>query len=247
MRSDEGTFITIDIYKQKIKEIAFEEYPEIIVNGEDQYLKDFLKYDELDLDLRIYLTRVLICRSVGIGSGIYLPDDTDWWIEKFQDVHIMNFADFTRTEAIIEAIKQIQSNESFGKCIIGTTFMYTVMEFYTKFYLGFNPLIDMFEKDKSNLEKYRQISFSSAVIRLKKCQKEVSKEICAIDNFFKQKASSLGYEPEPFKNSYIAYRLSYYRNMVLHGENQFAHSEGTFLVLLYILYTYCHLKETTEN
>lgn len=240
MESVEETFVTIDIYKQKIKEIGFEEYPTIVTNGEDQCLKNFLKYDELDLDLRIYLTRVLICRSVGIGSGIYLPADTDWWIEKFQNIHIMNFADFTRTEAIIEAIKQIQSNEPFGKCIVGTTFMYTVMEFYTKYYLGLNPLIDMFEKDKSNLERYRQISFNDAVIKLKKLQKEISKEICAIDKFFKQKAMSLEYEPEPFKNSYIAYRLSHFRNKVLHGENQFAHSEGTFLVLLYILYTYCH-------
>lgn len=238
---------TIEDYQKKIKEIGFIEYPTVILGDLDQYLKDFLKAEELDLELRIYITRLLICRCLGINSGVYLPADVDWWIKEFQRIHVGNIADFTRSEAIIEAIKQIQSDDNFGKCIIGTAFMYTVMEFYTKYFLGFNPLADMFEKDKTKHEQYQKINFSSAILKLKKRNTEISKHLCAIDKFFKEKAEEFAYEPEPFKPSYISYRLSYFRNMVLHGQNQFVHSEGTFLVLLYILYTYCHMKHKTPE
>ena len=240
--SDEITF-TLNDYQIKIKEIGFEEYPTIIYGAGDQYLKDFLEYNKLDLDVRIYLTRLLICRCCGIDSGIYLPADVDWWVENFEEFHFANVADFTRTEAIKEAIRQIQSDDRFGKCIVGTTFMYTIIEFYTKFNLGLNPFIDMWEKDQTNIEKYRNISFSDAIRKLRKRNKVISKEICQIDAFFKEKAAALSYEPEPFKESYIHYRLTYYRNKWLHGENQFMVSEGTFLVLLYILFSYCHIKD----
>jgi hypothetical protein len=244
--SDEIVFSLKD-YELKIKEIGFEEYPTVISGAGDQYLKDFLNYKTLDLDLRIYLTRLLICRCCAIDSGTYLPADIEWWVKNFEEFHLVNVADFTRTEAIKEAIRQVQSDDPFGKCITGTTFMFTIIEFYTKFFLGLNPLIDSFEKDKTNIEKYRNISFSEALKKLRKGNKVISREICAIDKFFRKKATNLGYEAEPFRKSYVHYRLTFHRNRWLHGENQSRISEGTFLVLLYILFTYCHLKEDAKE
>jgi hypothetical protein len=229
-------------YKQKIQDIGFIEYPQFI-DGTEKCLKDFLNYDELSIELRIHITRMLICRCVGIDSGIYLPADVHWWIDNFISFQFVDLADFTRTEAIKEALRQVRSDDTFGKCIVGTAFLYIIIESYTKFFLGLNPLIDRFERDQTNIKKYREMQFNDALIRLRRSNKTISREICALDAFFRDKANNIGLDPGPFKFSFTIHRLILNRNMCLHGENNLMVSEGTFLALLYILYSYCHLLE----
>ncbi len=232
--------LTLENYHVKIKYMDFKEYPETIDGINDQYFKDLLNPEELGLDVRVHITTTLICRCVGINGGIYLPAGVDWWITEFQRIHLSNIADITRSDAIIAAIRHIQSEDSFGKCIIGTAFMYTVMEFYSKYFLGFDPLFDRFDNNLEKIGKYQEVQFSEAIIKLKKQNLAISRELCKIDKFFKQKADIMGLDLQLHNNSYLADRISKNRNQILHGQNVFLHSEGSLLVLLYILYTYCH-------
>lgn len=184
MKTDEFTLAN---YLNKIEEIGFNEYPEIIGGVNDKYFQDFLDSKDLSLELRIHLTSAIICRCVGINEGIYFPVDVNWLVTEFQKNHHASVADITRTDAINLAIDHIQSEDVFGKCIVGTAFMYTTLEFFSKYYIGFNPLIDRLDNNHEKIEQYQKVRFSEAIIKIKKSDFSLSKELCKIDKFFDKK------------------------------------------------------------
>ena len=231
---------TIIDYGKVIDEVGFEEYP-YVVTGQDKLLKDFIDYNETDLDLKIHLTKVIICRSFSSTGGIYWPDDVAWFIDNF----FKNFeADLIKpwlSETIKEAIKMTTSGETFTKEIFGTTFMFGVVEFYAKYLVGWRPeKFDFF--DKRSQDKFRKMYIGDTINKLKKTKTGIAKSLNEIDNHNTQRLKEVEIRGHRWTISKIADRLSLSRNTMLHGENHSFYDKGRYLIMLYILFHLHALK-----
>lgn len=236
--------LLIENYRKKIKEFNFEEFPQII-GHKMVMLKNFLEFDKLSLEVKIHLTSLLIRRSVGVNNGIYLPEDVNWLISHFIGEYKEDLSDPSKHDAHKRAIELVTSEETFSDCIIGTTYMYTVIEYYLKYKLGYK----IFPKSDEELfqnQKIRENSIGSAYLKVKKSRFRISNELNIIDKHFKERAKEMGYEREELQNIQIQGRLNQNRNMFLHGHYQYYHAEGTLLVLLFILLHYCELEESIK-
>lgn len=233
--------VSIEEYYERVEKHQYKEVLTSISPGMTK-LKDFLEFSELSLSLKIHLTSMLIRRSVGINSGIYLPNDVDWLIEHFIRDYKTDLADVALHETISKAIKMIQSENAFSDCIIGTVYMYTALEFYLKHKLGYKFFLQS-ESEIENSQKIMGLSIGLAYNRVKRANFRVSKELHKIDTYFKERGKEMGYEAEELQNIQIQGRISSFRNSILHGHYQFHHSEGTLLTLLFILLHYCELEE----
>jgi len=236
--------LLIDEYENRIKKFKYLEYPECIGLGKITTLNDFIDFDELSLEVKIHLSSMLIRRSVGIPTGIYLPDDTYWFISRFVEEYIIDLADPSRHEAHKKALIMIMSEHAFSDCIIGTTYMYTVIEFCLKYKLGYK-VFPMCQEEFENNKKFNDMSIGNAYFKVKKANFGISRELHLIDEHFKKKAQKMEYNAEELQNCQIQGRLNASRNKSLHGHYQFFHSEGTLLALLFILFHYCEAYEKT--
>lgn len=144
--------MNIQDYQKRIAENGFTEYP--LFNDGTQLLSKFMSYQEMDLDLKIYISKLILCRSY-YGTYTAWFDDVLWFTEHF-------FVDFRQdhikpqlTNNIRLASEMVLKGEVFTAGIIGTTFMFGIMEFYAKHKLGFRPMdYDFF--DKKGKKEYLQ-------------------------------------------------------------------------------------------
>ena len=101
------------ITKHLLKKIDFEEYPGLFVPDAD-YLHQIISYDETDIELKIYLSQLILCRSFyGTYTAWYL--DVEWFINSFFKDYEMDFVKPALTNAIREAAGMIMSEEPFTK------------------------------------------------------------------------------------------------------------------------------------
>lgn len=130
--------MNIDDYKDKAKLFCYEE-EKIVFSHPEEYLNDFIEYHRTNLHLKIYLAELIIFRHFMPGGAMILPQDVDWFITQYFSTYESDLVEPMRTKAIIAAKDMIMSEDVFGKETVGTVFMFSIIEFYTKYKLGFRP------------------------------------------------------------------------------------------------------------
>jgi hypothetical protein len=243
--------MTFEEYTDKITEIGFEEFPYIILGGEKN-IGDIVDYDKASLELKIHLAKVTLCLCFSPTGGIYIPANCDWFISNFFQTYDKDVLKPWLTTAIKTASEMISSDNFNG--IIGTTFMFGVIEFYVKHKLGFRPNeYDFFDNNKKNY--FRELNKDAKSVRpelslgkafefLQQKDFPISHSLNEIDKHNNERLQELGIEEKRWVKVKIADRLSLARNAMLHGEQHFFYDKGKYLVMLYILF---HLNEQKEN
>ncbi len=225
--------MTTDDYIRKAEEIGFIEYPDFI-SGNEKKLKDFVDFETADLQLKIYLSEMIICRCFTTPAGIVFPSDSEWFISNFFLTYKTDLIKPWVTLAIKDAVDMILSDDTFSKNIIGTTFMFGIVEFYTKYLLGFHPLeIGFSDKER---EKYERMTIGPAIAKLKKTNTDIGRSLSRIDKHFINRLKEAGIEEGERVKYRLADRLSICRNTMLHGDNHSFYDKGELLTMLYILY-----------
>jgi len=233
--------MTIKDYQDIIRINGFEEYP-FFITGQEKSLKSFIDFGKTDIDLKIYLAKLILCRCFSSTGGIYWADNPEWFIKESIKTFETDFNKPWLTTTIKESIEMILSGDVFTKGIIGTTFMFGVIEFYAKQQLGWTPTeFDFF--DKENQDPFRKLFIGSAINRLKKTGSELSISLNEIDNHNVKRLKDVGIEERRFILAKIADRLSLSRNTMLHGENHSFYDKGQYLAMLYFLFYYHDLKK----
>lgn len=124
-------------YHKKLLEIGYDEHHKAIT-GQEVRLEDFIQFEQTDIELRLYICKLILCRCF-YGTFTGWIWDVRWFIDGLLKEY---GGDINRPElsaTIREAADMIT------KRIIGTTFMFGVVEFYIKFSLGFRPMdVDFF-------------------------------------------------------------------------------------------------------
>lgn len=230
--------ITKSDYEEIIQEIGFEEVPLISLPNEVK-LPDFLIYEELDLDLKIHLVEILIVRSFPAVPMVYMPINIEWMVRGFLSEYKFHPVKHWETENIIEAIEMIMSDSS-SRVHIGTVFLFTIIEFYGKQKLGYNPSeYDFFDKRKKH---FTDMTINQVFIKLMKSNTLIARSLNRIDKLSKKISSELGIQKDRFNQITIVDRMTFYRNIMLHGEAYFSH-KGKYLVAMYMLFYLNDLKE----
>lgn len=237
--------MTTDEYRAKIESIGFEEFP-YVISGNGKFLSEFVDFDKADLQLKIHIAEVVICRCFSATGGIYFPADSKWYITEFLRFYKNDIPKPWLTSAIKEAIEMILSNDTFTKGVIGTTFMFGVVEFYAKHFLGYRPMqFDFFDSESHS--KFRNMFIGDAINKLKRTDTEIAKSLNRIDKFSIEQLKKVGIEEKRWTQSRIADRLSLSRNTMLHGENQSFYGKGEYLIMLYILFYLHDIQLTTTQ
>jgi hypothetical protein len=242
--------MTVTEYKNIIAENGFEEYP--ILNDGTGLVSRFMNFSEADIDLKIYLNKLILCRSYyGIYTAWY--PDVEWFAKNFFREMKRDFIKPELSETIKFAAGMILADEPFTKGIIGTTFMFGVIEFYAKYKIGFRPLEYNFFDKKGKKEYLKQLdlqnknmdlSIKPAFEQLQRKELPISLALNEIDAYTISRLSSAGINSENWTVHTIAERLNLARNPMLHGETHSFYSTGAYLLLLYSLF---HLYDTKES
>ena len=153
-------------YQKEAKQAGFEAYP-LTIHGGEPALGDFIDFYQTTIELKIYLAELILCRCFPATGGIPWYKDADWMIAGFLSIYEKDPVKSFMTEAIREAIEMIQSGEDFTKGVIGTTFMFGILEHYAKYKIGFRPNnFDFF--DGPNQRRHRNTFIGDAFNKLKK-------------------------------------------------------------------------------
>lgn len=233
--------MTIEAYKNIIAENGFNEHPSL--NNGKHLLCRFLRYEDADTDLLIYLNVLILCRSY-YGTYTAYYDDVKWFQEGFYQSQQPDFLKPHLTETIASAANMILNGNDFTEGIIGTTFMFGVLEYYAKAKLGFRPLdYDFF--DKKGKKQYVQklpvrnknldLSIDTAFEQLKSANLPVSLALDEIDEFTTTGLMGASLHPHRWIVYRISERLSLARNPMLHGESHSFYSIGSYMLMLYSL------------
>lgn len=224
--------MTLQEYQEKIGKIGFNEVPNEIT-GREKSIEDVVNYEEANLELKIHLAEVIICRCFPPTRGICFNDHR-WFIENFLRYYENDIPKPWLTVAIREAIEMILSKDVFTKGIIGTTFMFGVVEFYAKYFLGYYPMkLDPFDEESHN--KFRDMFIHQAFNKLRRSDKRIARSLNAIDKYNKKRLKKECIEKRRIK-ARIEERLILARNAMLHGENHSFYDQGPYLIMLYILF-----------
>lgn len=233
--------ITIEDYEALKAKHNFEEYPDIIAHPMTA-LNDFLVFKELSLDVKIHLCSMLVRRTIGLQGEVNMPYDAKWLMQHFMEEYELDATEFWKTDAYLKGLKLVQEEEM-GSRIVGTTYLYTMIEAYLKHKLGYRFL----EDDSETNKRLIKIGIGDAYIKVKKGNNRVSREFHLIDQYFKEQAVHLRVIQEDMNYVKLEGRLKLLRNLNLHGRNQFMVGEGILLSLLFALLHYCEIHELVEE
>jgi hypothetical protein len=242
--------MTIEEYKTAAELNSFEEHPYGIYTHMKQ-LKHFVSFNSTDIELKIHLAKVILCRNFSPAGGYCVLSDHDWYIQQFLQNYESDPIRPWQTNIIKEAMQMILSEEISTKEIIGSTFMFGVVEFYAKYLLGWKPMeADFFDKKGHSL--FREMTLSDAVNKLKKGDTELAFILKYIDKQSVGRLKEVMIEEKGWIIPRIADRLRVARNPMLHGENHNFSHIGKYLCMLYILFYLCDeraskKKQANEN
>jgi hypothetical protein len=232
--------MNLNDYKITIAANGFDEQPLIIFPGMLS-LESFIIYQDADVDLKIYLAKLILCRNFSATGGNDILTDPLWFIRSFISCYEKDLIKPWLTEPIREGMEMILSEDAFSKGVIGTTFMFGIVEFYAKYLLGWKPEgADFF--DTSYHRPYRTLFIGAAINGLKKLDNELANALNEIDEYCVQRLQERGIEEKRWIKPKIADRLALARNTMLHGENHSFYSIGKYLCMLYILFYLCDQK-----
>lgn len=234
--------MTIKEYKKRAVAAGYTEYP-WIESGDEVSLADFVDYSELSPKLRLYLCEHILCKCF-YGTRMAWYNNVLWFIEGFTNANNEDVLRPGLTIAIKDATKLIVSGDIFSQQIIGTCFMFGIVEYYTKYNLGFRPFeYDFFDKNKKNyIKQHRknsdksEISIGTAIHFLQQLELPISKSLKKIDKFTSARLKRRKIEQGRWIEHTIAKRISLARNPMLHGELHMFPDMGYYLGMIYILF-----------
>ena len=241
--------VTVSDYKNYIKNNGFQEHP--LYNDGTSLVSSFINFDESDLDLKIYINKLILCRSF-YGTYISWYSDVKWFIENFFTKLVTDLPKPYLTETIRSAAKMINSDDPFKQGIISTTFLFTVIEFYAKYKLGFKPMeYNFFDyegkrqylKNLDVTNKKIDLSIKKSFILLQKKHFLISTCLNEIDEYTTARLSAAGIPSKKWTVHTIAERIDLARNAMIHGEIHSFFGMGEYLLLIYSLLHLCDLKE----
>lgn len=240
-------------YNTVIAQNGFEEFPEVLT-GNEVLLESFLNYSESDISLKRHLCQMLICRSFPPTGGVILGDDLKWFITGFLDEFKTDLHKPWLTTVITEAIHLVNNTKNLSQRIIGTSFMFTIIESYLKHYLGYRPEeYNFFDKKKKEYlkEHYKDqkkvpndITLGQGIEILKAKDLAISNALKEIDDFSIKFLLSREIEQGNWIVSNMTQRLTTIRNAMLHGEISGFYEIGDYLIMTYILF---HLHTADNN
>ncbi|TXJ24890.1 MAG: hypothetical protein E6Q24_15190 [Chitinophagaceae bacterium] len=236
--------MTIAEYRNCIETNGFIEEP-IAIWGGMVKLEDFVNYGEADIDLKIHLTEMVLKRNFSPVTGDMILEEQFWLLEQFLKSYKEDYVRPWLTETTRDAMTMIGSGAIFTKYIIGTTFMFGVIEFHAKYLLGWRPMEhDVF--DNKYHDAYRNMAIGPAITKLKKTPFPVAESLGKIDKYaaaYIKEANirrAVSGQKKIVVGGWIipkvAERLAFYRNAMLHGENHSNYSVGVYLCILYMLF-----------
>lgn len=236
------TTITIDQYKELAIKSGFEEYP-YVITGSEPSLKSFVDFANADIDLKIYLTKLILRRNFSPAGGYEVLTDHDWLLDCFLRGFETDLIKPWISSTIKEAMEMILHGDIFTKNIMATSFMFGVIEFYAKSLLGWKAYeADFFDRDFH--KKYRELPIGQALNKLKKQNTSLAKDLSEIDKYAIDRLKERKIKEKRWVIATISDRLTIARNTMLHGENHSFHSIGKYLLSIYMLF---HLHEVKKK
>ncbi len=210
------------------------------VTGLEVSLQDFLDYSEMDIDLKKHLVMKMLCRSF-YGTYMAFFQDVDWFIRSFFEEYIADPNYPWMTSTIKEAAYMVLSNER-PKQTISICYLFTTIENYTKYFLGFRPSLYNFGDPKRHeyLKLYNEnrkngVTLERAVEILQHQTLPISKALNEIEMDRIQRLQNRVSE-DTWTRYRIGKRIGLARNPMLHGERIGFSEMGYYLLMIYILY-----------
>ena len=108
--------MNIEEYKKLITTNGFDEYPSL--NDGKHLLSKFLSFKDIDIDLKIYLSVLILCRSY-YGTYTAYYNDVKWFLEGFFQSFEGDLIKPFLTEPIKLSAELILSEDAFSKGIVG--------------------------------------------------------------------------------------------------------------------------------
>jgi hypothetical protein len=245
--------VNVSDYKKFAIEYGYDE-DEIFTGHPESYLKDFILFQNADIDLKIYLGELIVYRHFMSAGAIILPNDLEWFITEFFSQFEGDFFEPWRTESILAAKDMIMSRDIFGKSTVGTVFMFAIIEFCAKYKLGFRPhKYDYFDSERYSYikntfpsKKTKQLYIRDAIDLLEKQHYLISKSLERINRKVITQMEDLNIAEKRFTRHKISDRLSIARNLMMHGELFSFFDKGMYMLMIYILFQLNEQKETQK-
>jgi hypothetical protein len=225
---------TVAGFQKLAKKIHFDEYP-YLITGSELELSSLIDYEHADIDFRRYLARLVLCRNFSPAGGYEVLTDHLWLIRAFLSDYKGDVLKPWLTDAIREAFESVLSDAVFTRNLLGTTFLFGVIEFYTKHLLGWRPTEADFFDDEAH-QPFRRMFLAEAINKLKKQPLALARDLNAIDKHCTRRLKEREIPQERWVIAKIADRLTVARNAMLHGEEHSFYSTGRYLAALYILF-----------
>lgn len=234
--------MTLAEYHETKEKAGYREHLDYIV-GSETSLRSFVIYEFADLDLKIHLAKVILQRHFPSTGGTVLPQDVEWFIDAFLKEFKTDLIKPWISKAVKRSIRMVNSKDTFSRVIIGTTFLFGVLEFHAKYRLGWRPeQHDVF--DTAYHDKYRSMHLRDAINKVKKIDCDLARDLNAIDKYNVEGLKEAGITEQRFTIPRIGDRLTFARNQMLHGETHAFYSAGQYMSLIYILF---HLHSTKDG
>jgi hypothetical protein len=235
--------MTVKEYQQFAKEHRFDEAPSILIPGMSM-LEDFVAYEDTDLDLKIHLAKVALIRNFSVTGSCEILTDHSWLIGCFLKEYEQDLIRPWLTPSVRSAMEMIQADDPFSKGLIATTFLFGIIETYSRFLLEEKEPLDYFNHHELTSDP---IGLGNAINKLKKSKLEVGSMLGDIDKINVARLKAFCIEETPRIKARIADRLTIARNAMLHGENHNFFYMGNYLCVLYMLFHFCRQKQLFER
>lgn len=231
---------TVAEFRSLTKKSRFIEYP-YVITGDELDVAAMVDYENADLGLRIYLARLVLCRNFSACGGYEVLTDHYWLIRSFLSDYNQDTIKPWLTPTIREAIECWISEAVFTRNLLGTTFLFGVLEFHAKYLLGWRPAeADFFDKEANG--QFREMFLPGALIRLKKSSHPLAVDLNAIDEHSTTRLKERGINEVRWVKAKISDGLGLIRNTMLHGEEHSFYGVGRYLAVLYILFHWHTVK-----
>lgn len=245
--------MNLNEYNQKVLARNFEEYP--IASIGYKPLNEFINLDAADLDLKTYLAKLILNRNFPPPHGIiFFPADIDWFLAHFRSSFRNDLIKPWLTNTVGKTFDMIMNGDVFTDGIIATSFMFSVIEFYTKYELGFRPdqnnhndYLRQYYPDHKSIPRMVSITTAFRLLQTKATDLVIAQWLNEVDGQAAKVLQTFGYNPEIEKGWKISDKVSTARNIMLHGETHSFHNTGKYLLVLYALFHYHRLLlDSTE-
>lgn len=230
--------MTFAEYQKLAIDNKFDEFPKILYAGMCR-LQDFASFEEADIDLRIHLIKVALCRNFSPLGTHEVLDDHIWLLKEFLKEVDQDLIRPWSTSLIRTALVDAQSDDQFVKGVMAANTLFGIIETNARFLLQDEGSKEYYDY---KFQETAPIGIGNAITKLKKSKKEIGRVLSEIDKRNIERLKEMGFSEMEMKNTRIADRLINARNPMLHGENHSYYFMCRYLSMIYMLFHFCKKK-----